>query len=44
MYRDILETTIDAAETIVQCTKHMKTIVDGNYIVYSETSPVVNLF
>ncbi|ENI02496.1 hypothetical protein COCC4DRAFT_63420 [Bipolaris maydis ATCC 48331] len=27
-YRNILETTIDAAETIVQCSKHMKTIVD----------------
>lgn len=28
-YRSILEATIDAAETIVQCSKHMKTIVDG---------------
>jgi signal transduction histidine kinase len=27
-YQTILETTIDAAETIVQCSKHMKTIVD----------------
>ncbi|USP75763.1 hypothetical protein yc1106_03037 [Curvularia clavata] len=27
-YRSILEATIDAAETIVQCSKHMKTIVD----------------
>jgi hypothetical protein len=33
IYRDILDTTIDAAETIVQCTKHMKTIVDGNYLI-----------
>ncbi|EUC38034.1 hypothetical protein COCCADRAFT_83786 [Bipolaris zeicola 26-R-13] len=28
VYRNISETTIDAAETIVQCSKHMKTIVD----------------
>ncbi|RAR06930.1 aerobic respiration control sensor protein arcb [Stemphylium lycopersici] len=28
VYETILETTIDAAETIVQCSKHMKTIVD----------------
>ncbi|KAH7076289.1 hypothetical protein FB567DRAFT_478898 [Paraphoma chrysanthemicola] len=28
MYRSFLDTTIDAAETIVQCSKHMKTIVD----------------
>ncbi|KAL5115488.1 hypothetical protein ACEQ8H_006629 [Pleosporales sp. CAS-2024a] len=28
VYRKILETTIEAAETIVQCSKHMKTIVD----------------
>ncbi|KAH4000151.1 hypothetical protein HBI81_052540 [Parastagonospora nodorum] len=28
IYRKILDTTIDAAETIVQCSKHMKTIVD----------------
>jgi signal transduction histidine kinase len=28
IYQSILETTIDAAETIVQCSKHMKTIVD----------------
>ncbi|KAL6160096.1 hypothetical protein ACJQWK_09571 [Exserohilum turcicum] len=28
VYQSILETTIDAAETIVQCSKHMKTIVD----------------
>ncbi|KAF2128014.1 hypothetical protein P153DRAFT_319207 [Dothidotthia symphoricarpi CBS 119687] len=28
VYRSILDTTIDAAETIVQCSKHMKTIVD----------------
>ncbi|KAH6866299.1 hypothetical protein BKA58DRAFT_387752 [Alternaria rosae] len=28
VYQTILETTIDAAETIVQCSKHMKTIVD----------------
>ncbi|KAH7406739.1 hypothetical protein DE146DRAFT_607011 [Phaeosphaeria sp. MPI-PUGE-AT-0046c] len=28
MYRSILDSTIDAAETIVQCSKHMKTIVD----------------
>lgn len=28
-YQSILETTVDAAETIVQCSKHMKTIVDG---------------
>lgn len=27
-YQSILETTLDAAETIVQCSKHMKTIVD----------------
>jgi signal transduction histidine kinase/ActR/RegA family two-component response regulator len=27
-YRSISDTTIDAAETIVQCSKHMKTIVD----------------
>ena len=27
-YESILEATIDAAETIVQCSKHMKTIVD----------------
>ncbi|KAL1793721.1 hypothetical protein ACET3X_008703 [Alternaria dauci] len=27
-YQSILETTVDAAETIVQCSKHMKTIVD----------------
>ncbi|KAL6706669.1 hypothetical protein ACN47E_005211 [Coniothyrium glycines] len=27
-YQKIIETTIDAAETIVQCSKHMKTIVD----------------
>jgi signal transduction histidine kinase/CheY-like chemotaxis protein len=27
-YRSISETTVDAAETIVQCSKHMKTIVD----------------
>jgi signal transduction histidine kinase len=27
-YQTILDTTIDAAETIVQCSKHMKTIVD----------------
>jgi PAS domain-containing protein len=25
----LLESTVDAAETIVQCSKHMKTIVDG---------------
>jgi hypothetical protein len=29
IYKTILETTIDAAEIIVQCSKHMKTIVDG---------------
>lgn len=29
IYRSILDSTIDAAETIVQCSKHMKTIVDG---------------
>lgn len=34
MYRSFLDTTIDAAETIVQCSKHMKTIVDG------ETTPL----
>ncbi|RII10011.1 hypothetical protein CUC08_Gglean006001 [Alternaria sp. MG1] len=28
VYQSILETTVDAAETIVQCSKHMKTIVD----------------
>ncbi|KAI4941458.1 hypothetical protein J4E86_010491 [Alternaria arbusti] len=28
VYQTILETTVDAAETIVQCSKHMKTIVD----------------
>ncbi|KAI2487400.1 BaeS Signal transduction histidine kinase [Pyrenophora tritici-repentis] len=28
VYQNIVETTIDAAETIVQCSKHMKTIVD----------------
>ncbi|KAF2828192.1 hypothetical protein CC86DRAFT_465931 [Ophiobolus disseminans] len=28
IYQSILDTTIDAAETIVQCSKHMKTIVD----------------
>ncbi|KAF1837851.1 hypothetical protein BDW02DRAFT_595148 [Decorospora gaudefroyi] len=28
IYQSILETTIDAAETIVQCSKHMKNIVD----------------
>ncbi|RMZ73233.1 sensory transduction histidine kinase [Pyrenophora seminiperda CCB06] len=28
IYKNIVETTIDAAETIVQCSKHMKTIVD----------------
>ncbi|KAH9872635.1 hypothetical protein J1614_005028 [Plenodomus biglobosus] len=27
-YQKILESTIDAADTIVQCSKHMKTIVD----------------
>jgi PAS domain-containing protein len=27
--RKLLESTVDAAETIVQCSKHMKTIVDG---------------
>ncbi|KAF2854449.1 aerobic respiration control sensor protein-like protein arcB [Plenodomus tracheiphilus IPT5] len=27
-YREIVESTIDAASTIVQCSKHMKTIVD----------------
>jgi hypothetical protein len=35
IYRKILDTTIDAAETIVQCSKHMKTIVDGEYIVHT---------
>jgi signal transduction histidine kinase len=29
IYQSILESTIDAAKTIVQCSKHMKTIVDG---------------
>jgi len=28
VYQTILEHTVDAAETIVQCSKHMKTIVD----------------
>jgi hypothetical protein len=28
IYQEVLETTLDAAETIVQCSKHMKTIVD----------------
>jgi hypothetical protein len=30
IYERILDITVDAAETIVQCSKHMKTIVDGN--------------
>jgi signal transduction histidine kinase len=29
IYERILDITVDAAETIVQCSKHMKTIVDG---------------
>jgi hypothetical protein len=29
MLQAILETSIDAAETIVQCSQHMKCIVDG---------------
>lgn len=39
MYQSIVETTIDAAETIVQCSKHMKTIVDGEFM----SSPVSQL-
>lgn len=30
-YQKILLTTLDSAETIVQCSKHMKTIVDGKW-------------
>jgi hypothetical protein len=29
VYRNVFDTAIDAAATIVQCSKHMKTIVDG---------------
>jgi hypothetical protein len=31
VYRNVFDTAIDAAATIVQCSKHMKTIVDGQW-------------
>lgn len=30
-YHGISHSTVESAETIVQCSKHMKTIVDGMY-------------
>ena len=38
-YQKTLAATVDSAETIVQCSKHMKTIVDGKIFVFQCRTP-----